>query len=213
MQVHLAQALGLQPLDRVQINDRAAREAFWLDARHPEAAELPFWYFQRVDKDGRLELASPGGRLVRVQPNDVCDVRRAEPVLVQAMPKSVFMERSRIPVAERQGAVPPSCYAPAHVLRVVKDRWNRVDMVFVRFVDPGLNVDEPWAAPLKDGERMRLQGIAREHERFERAATTFLRAALRGNQAVVGEMSCLDASMPRASARRKRGVGALPAMA
>lgn len=123
--------------------------------------ELPFFYFQRVMDDGRLEVSCPAGYVTAVRPEDICDVAHGEPVVVRAMPHDVFVARLRLPHKERGIAPGPECFADAHVLRVVKDRWGGIDQVFVRFFDPALNIDKAWNAPVAPGERNRLAGLAK----------------------------------------------------
>lgn len=57
----LAKALGLRPLDRVQINSKHEISEARAFSRYQDAhSELPFFYFQRVVGD-KLEVRSPGG--------------------------------------------------------------------------------------------------------------------------------------------------------
>ncbi len=158
--VHLACALGLQPLWRVQLNDRAAIADSLLDMRAGLAGDLPFHFFQRCVGE-LLEIRSPGGMVCRVRPVDVCDLIPAEPVLVHAMPLNTYMARVALPLAERQAPAPPEAYQPAHVLWAQKDRWGHVE-AGVWFAEEHLNTNgEPGLRPLRDDDHRRLQALAR----------------------------------------------------
>jgi hypothetical protein len=154
----LAAVLGLRPLDRVQLNSAWAIAETNLDARGPSGRQLPYYYFQRV-VDGNLELRSPGGCPVSVPPTDVCDVIPSNQVCVMAMPRSVFLERLRLPRQTRQATPSPESYSPAHVLYAFKDRFGRAEAV-VWFIDEVLNAGGPFKAPLRDDEFHRFQSLA-----------------------------------------------------
>lgn len=156
----LAAALGLRPLDRLQINSRhemAESKAF--KGPNDRADKLPFWYFQRVVGDV-LEVRSPGGYVTRVAPCDVCDVVQGVSVGVLAMPVEAFIQRSKLRIEERTAEAGAESFAPANVLYGEKDRWGRVDF-FVWFLDDALNEKKPWRAPLPATERARINGFAR----------------------------------------------------
>ena len=161
--VDLGKMLGLRPLDRLQINDaHENRERLsWIRMGHQQDCELPFYYFQRILADGRLEVCSPGGYLTAIDPTDACDIFRGEPVMVRAMPKSIFIERLKLTIQERNLPLGPESYADAYVMCVEKDRWSRVDRVFVSFVDPSLNQGERFSAPIHPEDRQRLNALAR----------------------------------------------------
>jgi len=161
--VGLGKMLGLHPLDRLQINDkREIRELrSWKRMGGSQDTDLPFFYFQRVMETGLLEVSSPSGYLTYILPEDICDMIPGEPVTVRAMPQSVFIARLKLPLKERQGAPGPECYADANVLRIQKDRWGRVDSVFVSFVDASLNGSSHWAAPIHPEDRPGLAAKAR----------------------------------------------------
>lgn len=159
--VKLCTALGLKPLDRVQVNDAHEIREMSFAPQLGYEAELPFLYFQRSTKDGRLEVRSPSGYVTTVAPEDVCDLACGEPVIVRAMPKAVFVARLAIPRSERGDLSGPECYADAHVLYVTKDRWGRIDQTFVWFLDESLNDDRPWPAPIHADDRAHLEKKAR----------------------------------------------------
>lgn len=156
----LATILGIQPLWRLQINSRVAREETRLIAPDDHGARLPYYYFQRV-VDGRFEVRSSGGCAMLIDPVDVCNVIPCEPIQVQAMPRAVFLRRSRIPLSQRQARPPAFCYAPANVLYAVKDRYGNA-RASVLFLDDKLNQDDmPHAVPLVDEDHARIQALAR----------------------------------------------------
>ena len=150
----LGLALGLRPLDRVQINNAREIAAMTLDVRQGRPnADLPFWFFQRVREDGRVEVRSPSGYATSVDAMDVCDILRGEPVLVRAMPRSVFIERLKTAGGPQSHQAGDECFAQAYVLNVTKDKWGRVDMVSVLFVDENLNAGGPWNAPIHASDK------------------------------------------------------------
>jgi|GEM_PF-5730357 len=207
----LAAMLGLRPLDRVQLNDPHAIREMRTGAHFgDQQAELPFMYFQRVRPDGLLELRSPGGYMTTASAADICDVVPGEPVLVRAMTPTAFLSRTKLSHVERQPAPGPECYAKAHVLYVMKDRWGRVDQIFVWFVDPAHNGDKPKAAPLHQDDRARLANVRRtampvssnyagnssaDHgligpaDTARRATTLFMQAALKGERELVSTLA------------------------
>lgn len=77
--VNLAFALRLSPLDRVQL---ATVWEFGQMRHHRQMygdGELPFFFFQRVIDNERIEVRNPAGRDAVVSALDVCDVRRTTP--------------------------------------------------------------------------------------------------------------------------------------
>ena len=155
----LADLLSIPPLSRVQLNSRAIIREATLFTRGP--GEPPFWFFQCVIED-MLELRSPGGFMVRVAPTDVCDIVTAEPLIVQAMPKEVFIDRLKLPLRDRSCVPTPECYSPAQVMWVTKDKWHRVDSVFVRFLEDRHNEGiSTWSAPVTVASRDLLNQVAR----------------------------------------------------
>lgn len=154
----LAHALGLRPLDRVQLNSqhqlREMRNDAYLGRAH---ADLPFWFFQRITPDGLLEVMSPGGSTEHVAATDVCDIIRGEPIEVLAMPQKVFIQRLRLPLHERGQPAPQDSFSPAYVRWVRKDRWNRLDKVHVTFHDDALNCSPLFSAPVWAADRDALQ--------------------------------------------------------
>ena len=92
-----ASLLCLQPLWRVQVNHQRAIIESSVCPAGAVRDDLPYLYFQRV-VEGRLELRSTGGRVELVDPSDVCDVIPCVPIIVQAMPRTVFLERLADPL-------------------------------------------------------------------------------------------------------------------
>jgi hypothetical protein len=161
----LAAALGLRPLDRLQIADRSEL-AQMRRTGQPLAApdDLPFWFIQRVMPCGQLEVATTSGYVTSVSVLDVCDIRR-EPaaIKVKAMPRSTFLRRLSARCGQPLSSPGPDDYADAYVLRVVLDRWQRVDSCYVQFVDDALNSGAAtFSAPLAAGEAARLLSLARQ---------------------------------------------------
>lgn len=162
----LAAALGLRPLDRLQIADRSEL-AQMRRTGHPLAApgDLPFWFFQRLMPNGLLEVATTSGYVTSVTVLDVCDIRR-EPaaIKVKAMTRGAFARRLSARCGQALSIPGPDDYADAYVLRVVMDRWQRVDRCYVQFVDDALNSGDAaaFSAPLAAGEAERLQSLARQ---------------------------------------------------
>jgi adenylate kinase len=109
----LASLLAIPPLSKVQLQSRAALRDARFDS--PGVIDLPFWFFQCVVGD-HLEIRSPGGFMARVSPEDICDIVKADPIVVQAMPRHVFNERLKLSWHERQRSLGPECYRPAHLL-------------------------------------------------------------------------------------------------
>lgn len=159
--IKLGSVLGLRPLDRLQVNNAREIREMQIAPQFGYRAELPFLYFQRVLDDGRLEVRSPSGYATALDPWDVCNIVPGQPIVVRAMPRERFIARSKLSFNERQLKPAPDCYADAIVLYVTKDRWGRVDQVFVWFVDPALNGDRPYAAPIDDNDRLDLAQQAR----------------------------------------------------
>ncbi len=217
----LGSVLGLRPLDRVMIvSNSALREVALFGQQHGRQIDLPFWYFQYVDGDGHLVLRAPGGSVTAVSAHDVCDVIAGEPVKVMAMPLARWLERSRLPLAERQGMPARDCYSPASILFARRDRWGRCEYL-VRFDDASLNSPGDGTtrtAPLADDDHRSLQARTRrtlmpvtswpcgranwsaeqgvEHARsvVRADADAFVRAALSGDKARVDELALRDAA-------------------
>lgn len=210
--MHLADALGLRPLDRVQINDaRQIRESRFdaqMGYRHPD---LPYWYFQRALPDGRAEVRAPSGYAANVELLDICDIVQGEPLIVRAMPRQEFARRLRLPYQERSLPADAQCYREAHVLCVSKDRWGRVDETYVWFTDPALNADRAWSAPIHPEDKPLVErkarrtympvlgkgsandsadhGMAAQRDMARCVSTGFLRLALRGNRATASALA------------------------
>ena len=141
------------PLDPAAIAERLAARPLWT-----------------LDADGKgicrslrfADFNAAFGFMTRVAPEDICDIVKAEPIVVQAMPRRVLLERLRMPLRERQQSPGPECYRPAHVLWVMKDKWARVDAAYVRFLDETLNEGTgPQQASLDDPSRAMLNAVAR----------------------------------------------------
>lgn len=137
--VQLATLLHLNPLDRVQINNKKEIDEFFIFGRRGASFDLPFFYFQRILPSGIMEVRSPGGYATTVSPEDICDIIHAEAVTVRAMPRVVLMEHLKLSVKDQQNPVPLSLYAEADVLFVSKDKWGRVDQATVWFKDESFN--------------------------------------------------------------------------
>ncbi len=153
--------LDLHPLDRLQINDkREIQEIRSWQHRYGNIQELPWFFFQRELSDGRLELRNPGGYAVAVDPVDVCDIVRGEPVIVRAMPRKVFLDRLNLSIKDRQVQPSMDCYAEAYVLYVTKNRWGQID-AFVWFKDESLNDERPIRASVHDDDRRMLSAKSR----------------------------------------------------
>lgn len=214
--VRLASFFQMQPLWRVQVNSREAIRESTIEPPSPGArAQLPYWFFQRVVGE-QVELRTPGGYAALVSPQDICTVVPRPVVTVQAMPRARFVQRSAMPLSARQQPPADDWYAPAHVLYGRKDRFGHVQFV-VSFVDPQLNGpdNQPFAAPLRDDERARLEALARRtvmpiqgpgranysadhgvskaEDRTRRAVSELIAAALRGDDLRVGELMAVDA--------------------
>lgn len=202
--MNLASLLSIPPLSKVQVASRAViREAGFTGG----PSTLPFWFFQCV-REGLLELRSPGGYMHRVSPHDVCDVVPAEPLIVGAMPRARFTERLRLSARERQLSYGPHLFEPAQVMWVTKDKWARVDSVYVRFLSEEHNHDlAPIACSVTDEGRNLLNAVARrdrlpvvkygdrpsscaisrerrEYVSARRRAGTFLKSTLKGAENV-----------------------------
>lgn len=154
----LGAALGLRPLDRVQVNNRScqqrSRYSNQLTGKHEP---LPFWYFLFTEGDGRLVLRTPAGSEYLVDPLDVCDTLPGQPLVVRAMPEQCWLRW--LSLRKSSAPAPPEFFAEAHVVYVRKDRWNRVENVSVRFLDPALNCrtdGRSRLAVLAEGELVRI---------------------------------------------------------
>ena len=108
-----------------------------------------------------LQVRSPSGYVTTLDPADICDVIRETPIMVRAMPKSEWIRRSRLSLAERQQPIPDSSYADAFVLYITKDRWNRIDQVSVQFVDEAHNGDTMTFSTLHDSDLRSLAAKAK----------------------------------------------------
>lgn len=163
--MNLGRSLGLRPLDKLQVaNARLIREASY--GRHPsnDAAQcrLPFWFFIAVNVEGKLLVMSPGGYREHVDPLDVVDVCRGEPIPVMAMPKAACLARHKLSLAERQRAPGPECYAAAYVLHASRDRWGSFSYA-VAFEDEALNSEGYCSryAPIADQDLQALIPLTR----------------------------------------------------
>lgn len=206
--LNLAQALGLRPLDRLQINSKRFLVAQGLERSQNK---FPYWFFQRVTQEGLLEVMAPGGSIQHVGPTEVCNVVEGVRLVVRAMPRATFLQRSSLPPSERQQLPPDAAYAPAYVRFVRKDRWNRIDQVFVQFHADSLNESPTFASPIHQEDRAPLgklatrrsmpivgpvgasmsadNGIQRILDAERYAAAAFIRASLAGMDQAVDALS------------------------
>jgi hypothetical protein len=216
MRDELAGVLGLQPLDRLQLNDQHQIAEMAVGRRMGQQCDLPFLFFQRVLPSGLLEVRSPGGYVTAASPEDICDLRRGAPVIVRAMPEAQFRNRLRLPVQERQKRPLDECYAPAHVLYVVRNRWGQVDQVAVWFLEAVHNSGKPFMAPIHDDDLALVRekatrahmpvmsatlkapasaekGLKLEREQAERLVRGFLKAGRSGNASAVSRLAMAGA--------------------
>lgn len=135
--------LGLRPLDRVQVFSKAEiRDARTLASTTSggfHGWQTNWFYFQHVLPDGRLSLEAPNGVSEHLAAEDVCDIRRGEPIAVRALTEASFIELSRRPLAARSTPAPDDAYAAAFVCWVEKDSWGRLGRVGVWFADESNN--------------------------------------------------------------------------
>lgn len=207
--------LNLQPLTLLEVaNAPQMREAFI----HPDKGrfECPYWYFQHMDSDGRLVVASPGGRLEAIDALEVMNVIPRPTIRVMAMPVSTFHERMRMSHAERARTLRPDCYQPACVRAA--QRGPSGFSYYVWFDRPEWNVRPSFAAPLMDGERARLlpltsrrnmpvsnsaspsnwssdaaaEGIEKLHAK---KASAFIAAAIKSKSRTISKLAALDAAI------------------
>lgn len=54
-----------------------------------------WFYFQHVLPDGRLSLEAPNGVSEHLAADDVCDIRRGEPIAVRALKEASFIEHGK----------------------------------------------------------------------------------------------------------------------
>jgi hypothetical protein len=156
--MNLASLLSLPPLSKIQVSSKAViRDA----SAFGTPMVLPFWFFQ-CEREGLLELRSPGGYMTRVSPLDVCDVVLADPLIVDAMPRARFLQRLSLSPQERLSSHGAHLFEPAHAMWVAKDKWGRVDAVHVRFVDGAFNdVPGPIGCGVSDESRAFLNTVAK----------------------------------------------------
>lgn len=159
MSMDIGGALGLRPLDRVQVVSRSALyELRNTQHRGAPLADLPHLFFQRVLEDGKLLLRAPGGATVSVHPTEACSIVRGDPIEVMAMPQKHFSEaqqwRHSNPTGEN-----PAFFKPGYLTHVMKDRWGRLDMAWVAFHDKRLNESWSFANPLTAGDRERVSAL------------------------------------------------------
>lgn len=157
--IHLANALGLKPLDRVQVASKHVLREARLGVLKP--APPPFWFFQYIrPDDGMLCVRSPSGYVDHVDPLDIYDMREGNALVVQAMPKQEFCRWLGRPLHERNGTpADASFYRPAHVMWAQRAKWGNAEAV-VRFLDDTLNAGDSWTkyfAPLCQEDRERVR--------------------------------------------------------
>lgn len=158
--MRLANLLGLRPLDRVQINSHEERQELdlWRHRNESAALDLPYFFVQRLTPTGLVEVRGPSGRCMVVGVQDICNVMRGEPITVRAMPRSRFLERLKL---FPKTAATDADYELALVRYVSKDRWNRVDQVFVEFFECQLNEgSSTFAGPIHPDDLAMLQSLA-----------------------------------------------------
>ena len=229
----LARALGLKPLDRVQVASRTCMAEFRNDCRVRGKGDLPYWYFQRLCPDGLLEVCSPGGSSYLVHPQDICDVIASVPIQVQAVPDEVFVKWLGRPASMRAQGFNDSDYEPAYLRRMSLDRWGGVDRTWVSFLDESLN---RWGSTSQivsrpDRERLRSKmlrsrmpvykpkghsnysadrGVDSRDANVRHAAGAFIQAALAGHGQLVEALSRRDISpLSTASINRSLLAGSL----
>lgn len=157
--MNLAILLGLRPLDRVQINSRREREErdMWRFMNAKPEADLPYFFVQRLLADGAIEVRSPNGGVWSIRPQEICNVIPGVPVSVRAMPRAMFVDRLR---SSPPAPATDQDYRPALVRYVSKDRWNRIDQVYVSFLEEGFNDADKFASPIHPDDRAMLSSIA-----------------------------------------------------
>lgn len=208
--INLGQLLGLRPLDRVQINNRRENAEMRSHGKFADSgAGLPYFYFQRVLDDGRLDVRSPNGYQLTIDPTDICDVVRGEPVVVRAMPERTCIQRGSLSLEDRQKASGDECYAEAFVLYVKKDRWGFVSPT-VWFKDAALNGAKPWCAPVHDQDHQTLLKLATRKRMPVLNNTSSGYSADHNLQAGIDSARIVAASLVRQSLRgNKQAVEAL----
>jgi hypothetical protein len=158
--IPLASRLGLKPLDRVMVySAHEIREARAFSRYADRPVELPWFYFQRVVGE-QIEVRSPGGYACEISPLDVCDVIPGVPIQVRAMPLAKFIERSALPLSQRQNPADASFYAEANVLCAEKGTFGRIDFM-VWFADDSLNGPRPTRGVFEPGVGALLASRAR----------------------------------------------------
>lgn len=206
MTMQLASALGLRPLDRVQLADRQQIGEMRMSPQLGYGnLDLPFLFFQHATCDGRLALCSPGGYTTYADPSDVCDVIPGVPLVVRAMTEEGLLAHLRRPVSRRGEPPEPTWYAEAYVLHAQKDRWGRVDRVYLWYLDERLNGERPKYRPVHADDlaavqasmrRTRMpvigngsssytadQGVQARDRLAAAAVSTFIEMAVRGHAA------------------------------
>ncbi|MFN9475144.1 hypothetical protein [Acidovorax sp.] len=178
--------------------------------------ECPYWFFQHLDSDGRLVVASPGGRLEKIDALDVMNVIPRPAIRVMAMPVSTFHARLSMSPAERARSLGPACYQPACVRAAQAGRAGF--SYYVWFDRPELNELPSFIAPLMDGEHARLRpitsrrnmpvsnsasssnwsadsvaaGIEKAHAK---KAGSFIAAAIQAKSKMVTKLAAVDAAL------------------
>lgn len=159
-----AQALGLRPLDRVQVYDREVRAELRYDMQRGRGmTPPPFWYFMFITDEGQLAVSSPAGSVNYLDPTDVLDVRPSKdgPIAVKAITDKAHLAWLKLDPKQQQHARP--IYSDAHVVGAFRNRWGQLDY-YVRFLDPSLNHRQDGTrrfAPVADGDRRQLAKVVR----------------------------------------------------
>lgn len=70
--------LSLRPLDLVEISSKdVIKEARYFSRMNMGASiDTPYWFFQRIDSDGAIVVASPSGYTEKIDATDISNVIR-----------------------------------------------------------------------------------------------------------------------------------------
>lgn len=203
--------LSLRPLDLVEISSKdVIKEARYFSRMNMGASiDTPYWFFQRIDSDGAIVVASPSGYTEKIDATDISNVIRTDQIRTMAMPAAKLRRK----LGAR--CVAEDLYAPASIVSAMRDRWGRFEYR-VWFDEAELNESETYFAPLADGEKNRLhpltvrtrmpvmcakgaapwssdrasRKIAVKHQKL---ANDFIAAVLGGNRRTVTRLASLDA--------------------
>lgn len=182
-QMPLARIMGLRPLDRVQINSaQRIAETYAFKKLNELRNALPYWYFQRVCHDGRVEVCTPTGCVNYVNMSEICDVIKSEPIIIQSLTRESYLDWLALPYKEKNSPIPITAYQDAYVVRAEKDRFGFVDFM-VWFVDDRHNTDDKlWRAIQPKEQRDANIKLARRTTMPVRSASVGLGTADHGVQ-------------------------------